>query len=123
MPEARRVLIVDDNATNRILARALLTRLGWMTDEVDSGNAALAKVAASAYDLVLLDISMPGLSGEETCSALRTRPGGEALRIVAYTAHAFPEERSRILAAGFNDILIKPVNMQTMAAVVGSGQP
>lgn len=118
MSEARTALIVDDNPTNRILARAMLTKMGWTSDEVDGGAAALNKVQERRYALILLDISMPGLSGEETCAALRALPGGDQLRIIAYTAHAFPEERQKILAAGFDDILIKPINLQTMAAVI-----
>lgn len=118
MSEARKALIVDDNPTNRILARAMLTKMGWNSDEADCGAAALKQVQTCRYALILLDISMPGLSGEETCAALRALPEGDKLRIIAYTAHAFPEERQKILAAGFDDILIKPINLQTMAAVI-----
>jgi CheY-like chemotaxis protein len=117
MPEARRALIVDDNATNRMLAKALLSRLGWLTDEVDCGEAALVRVADTDYPLILLDISMPGISGEETCAELRKT--GKPMRIIAYTAHAFPEERTKFLAAGFDDILVKPINRQQLETLVG----
>lgn len=120
MSDVRRALIVDDNPTNRILARAMLTKMAWVAEEVDSGEAALEKLrAGSAYQLILLDISMPGMSGEEACVAMRAMPGGKDWRIIAYTAHAFPEERSRILASGFDDILIKPINSQSLATVIG----
>jgi len=118
MPDNRHALIVDDNLTNRVLARALLLKLGWSADEAENGETALTMVGGKTYQLMLLDISMPGLSGEETCAALRTRPECAALRIIAYTAHAFPEERARILAAGFDDILIKPVNLQAITAAI-----
>ncbi len=118
MPEPR-ALVVDDNPTNRILARALLSKLGWPVDDVDGGGAALARLEHGRYTLILLDVSMPGLSGEETCRAMRDRPDGAGLRIVAYTAHAYDDERARIMAAGFDDILIKPVTMAAMEAVVG----
>ncbi len=62
---------------------------------------------------------MPGLSGEDTCRAIRSRPDGAALRVVAYTAHAYEDERARIMAAGFDDILVKPVTMAAMEAAVG----
>lgn len=119
MNNPRRALVVDDNATNRFLAKALLTRIGWTVSTVDSGDAALALLRNESFPLVLLDISMPGLSGEEVCIALRKLPGGNAARVVAYTAHAFAEERERFLAAGFDDILVKPVTLQSMLATLG----
>ena len=118
MTEPRRALIVDDNATNRVLARALLVKLGWQADIVEDGATALARASAIPYQLILLDISMPGLSGLETCAALRAAPRGGDLYIIAYTAHAFPEERREILTAGFDDIIVKPVNLQSMANAI-----
>ena len=108
MSETRRALVVDDNATNRMLAKALLTRLGWLVDEAENGESALQQYAGRDYPLVLLDISMPGLSGEETCQEIRKM--AKKTRIIAYTAHAFPEERQKFLSIGFDDILVKPIN-------------
>lgn len=108
MSEPRRVLVVDDNATNRMLAKALLSRKGWIVDEADCGEVALQKFSTQDYPLVLLDISMPGLSGEQTCVEIRNI--GKPVHIIAYTAHAFPEERAKFLAIGFDDILVKPIN-------------
>ena len=117
MNETRCALVVDDNDVNRKLARALLTRLNWTVEEADSGEAALALCQARHFQLVLLDISMPGLSGEDTCQRLRAL--GQPQRIIAYTAHAYPAERDRFMAAGFDDILIKPINRNALAAVTG----
>ncbi|WP_412481042.1 response regulator [Azonexus sp. IMCC34839] len=111
-------LVVDDNATNRLLAATILKKLGWSVSEVDCGERALEEVALKRFRFVLLDISMPGLTGEETCVRLRAAPDGEQMFIVAYTAHAFPEERDRILAAGFDDLLIKPFSRQQLEALV-----
>lgn len=118
MTDPRRALVVDDNDVNRKLARTLLTRLDWVVEEADSGDAALALCREQSFELILLDISMPGLSGEETCQALRAlnRPW----RIIAYTAHAYPEERARFLAGGFDDILTKPINRETLAAIAAT---
>lgn len=118
MADPRRALVIDDNLTNRVLAQALLGKLGWQADQADNGASGLAQALAGDYPLILLDISMPGMSGLETCRALRARPEGARMRIIAYTAHAFPEERDEILAAGFDDIIVKPVNTQTMAATI-----
>lgn len=108
MPESRRALVVDDNSTNRLLAKTLLTRMGWAVEEADCGEAALNKAASFDYPLILLDISMPGMSGEETCVQIRKM--GKPVYLIAYTAHAFPEERARFLEIGFDDILVKPIN-------------
>jgi CheY-like chemotaxis protein len=116
MPE-QRALVVDDNPTNRMLAVAMLAKLGWTTDEAESGESALRMAEETAYALILLDISMPGLSGEETC--LRFRQGRHSqTRIIAYTAHAFPEERARFLAAGFDEILVKPITRQSLSTAI-----
>lgn len=114
----RLALIVDDHPTNRLIASALLRKLGWQTHEADCGEAALALAASHAFRLVLLDISMPGLSGEATCASLRQRASEGGMHIVAYTAHAFPEERERFLAAGFDDILVKPISRERVEALV-----
>lgn len=105
---------------NRLLACALLKKLGWAAHEAETGEAALILAARQTFDLVLLDISMPGLSGEATCSHLRNIEGDKKLRILAYTAHAFPEDRARFLAAGFDDILVKPINRQRLEELIGT---
>ena len=116
MSENRRALVVDDNATNRMLAKALLARLGWVVDEADCGETALKQFSTQDYPLILLDISMPGLSGEETCMEIRKT--GKPTHIIAYTAHAFPEERARFLGLGFDDILVKPINRLELEAQI-----
>ena len=90
--------------------------LALRAQKAASGDEALQKVAQEDFPLILLDISMPGLSGEETCIELRKM--GKTMRIIAYTAHAFPEEREKFMAGGFDDILVKPVNRAQLEAVV-----
>lgn len=114
----RLALVVDDHPTNRLLAVALLKKLGWTAHEADCGDTAIALAEHLAPELILLDISMPGLSGEQTCARLRQMPNGADIRILAYTAHAFPEERERFLAAGFDDILVKPISRQRLEDLV-----
>ena len=116
---ARRVLVVDDVMINRRLATAIFTRLGWQVADVDGGIAALDWLASNpAVDLMLLDISMPDLSGEDLCRQLRANPAFAALPIVAYTAHAMQVDIDRFLASGFNAVLIKPITMQSLKDVV-----
>mgnify|MGYP000565413285 CR=1 FL=1 len=94
MTDPRHALVVDDHPTNRLLAAALLRKLGWTVFEAASGEAALALAAQQSFRLVLLDISMPGLSGEDTCARLRAAHSTPAIHIVAYTAHAFLGRRT-----------------------------
>ena len=111
----RRTLVVDDNTVNRKLAVALLKRRGWETEEAENGMAALNKLASGAvFDSVLLDISMPELDGEEVCRRIRASQQWASLRVVAYTAHAMEGEKQRIMSAGFDDILIKPITAQDL---------
>ncbi|MBI2277540.1 MAG: response regulator [Dechloromonas sp.] len=115
----RNALLVDDNPTNRLLAGTLLKKLGWSVREAESGDTALALAAHHDFRLVLLDISMPGLSGEDTCTRLRENQGSHPMHILAYTAHAFADDRARFLAAGFDDILVKPISRQRLEELIG----
>jgi PAS domain S-box-containing protein len=118
-----RVLVVDDSLSNRQVALGLLRRVGIAGEAVADGESALALLGEQAFDLVLLDIQMPGLDGLEVTRRLRARtPGAEsvnpALVIVAMTAHTRPEDRARCLAAGMNDYLAKPLRPDAMVAVL-----
>lgn len=116
----RRLLVVDDNAVNRSLAMAFSSKLGWEVEEVDRGETCLDRLAAEAFDVVLLDISMPGISGEEVLRRLRATPGLEKQKVVAYTAHALAEEQRRLLEAGFDLLLIKPISMKSLSEVLNA---
>lgn len=111
-PAARRALVVDDNQLNSQLVAMFLRRLGWRADVVDAGSTALDRLAEQAYDLVLLDLRMPQMGGEQVCRRIREELQLATLPVVAYTAHSMPEDRQRILSAGFNDLLIKPISFQ-----------
>ena len=111
----KRTLVVDDNAINRKLAVALLKRRGWVTEEAENGLVALQRLAESTpFDNVLLDISMPEMDGEEVCRRIRASSQWAGLRVVAYTAHAMESEKQRIMSAGFDSILIKPITAQDL---------
>jgi len=115
----RLALVVDDVPVNRQLAAAFLARLGWGVADADSGRAALEWLGRNtAVDLVLLDIGMPDLNGEDVCRELRCNPRFAGLSIVAYTAHALPGDVERFLANGFNAVLIKPISLQMVRDVI-----
>jgi CheY-like chemotaxis protein len=112
----KRVLLVEDNAINALLARALLTREGCEVDHAAGGEEAIAAVKVGAYDLILMDMRMPGMTGEETARTLRG--AGVATPIVALTANAFEDDRHACLAAGMNDFLVKPMSPDALRAVL-----
>lgn len=111
-------LVVDDNLVNQEVAAMLLRREGWTVTTLASGGAALDWLAKHVVDVVLLDLSMPGLSGEEVCRRLRAMPATRELHLIAYTAHALEHERARILACGFDDILVKPISRERLLEAV-----
>ena len=112
----RRILLVEDNPINALLARALLAREGCSIDHANRGDEAIAAVKVGSYDLILLDMRMPGLSGEETARALRA--AGIDTPIVALTANAFEDDRHACLAAGMNDFLVKPMSPDALRAML-----
>ncbi|MDB5446751.1 MAG: sensor histidine kinase/response regulator [Phenylobacterium sp.] len=111
-----RVLLVEDNPVNALLARALLTREGCEVDHARAGEEALAAVKVAVYDIILMDMRMPGLSGEETARLIRRH--GVATPIVALTANVFDDDRKACLAAGMNDFLVKPLSPESLRAVL-----
>ena len=107
-----KVLLAEDNPINAMLARTLLVREGCQVDHVVDGEAALAALATGTYDLVLMDVRMPGLSGLEATRALRAR--GVKAPVVALTANAFEDDRRACLNAGMDDFLVKPLSPQAL---------
>jgi two-component system sensor histidine kinase/response regulator len=110
MKVAAHALVVDDNRLNSRLVQMFLGRLGVQVEVVDSGAQALEALKRVSFDLVVLDLRMPQMSGEQVCSIIRRVPGLEQLPVVAYTAHRTPDERARLQAAGFTDLMTKPMS-------------
>jgi len=105
-----RVLVADDIAPNRMLMRAMLGTAGHEVTLVADGAAALAAVQAQAFDVVLMDVRMPGMDGLEATRRLRALPGPERdLPVIAVTASALPEEIAECRAAGMDTHVAKPV--------------
>jgi CheY-like chemotaxis protein len=102
------VAIVEDNPDNRLLVRALLEDL-YRLAEHEAGLPALAAFRVSRPDLVLLDISLPGMDGTEVLAQIRDDPALRDVPVIALTAHAMAGDRARFLAAGFDDYVSKPI--------------
>jgi signal transduction histidine kinase/CheY-like chemotaxis protein/HPt (histidine-containing phosphotransfer) domain-containing protein len=118
-----RILLVEDDPTNRILTEHLIRILGHHVVSVDSGFAALDILEQELYDLVLLDVQMPDLDGLEVARTIcRRRPRAERPPLVALTANAVLGDRERCLAAGMDDYLSKPVSLELLAQVIAHYQ-
>ncbi|WP_247871971.1 response regulator [Azospirillum sp. TSO35-2] len=107
-----RLLVVDDSATNRMVVAGLLAKAGFSVETANGGAEAVVAVAQSAVppEAVLMDVAMPDMDGVAATTTIRSLGDDRArIPIIAVTANAQPEDRSRCLAAGMNDYLTKPV--------------
>jgi CheY-like chemotaxis protein len=122
--DGRRVLVVDDDATSRASLAAALETLGAEVSTAQSGHDALDVVAQQHPSVVLSDLAMPDGDGFWLLDHIRDLPdGGGRLPVVAVTAHAGTADRSRVMAAGFDAYLCKPVDVPTLASVIVDVSP
>jgi len=118
---APRLLCVDDNPANLLLVQTLLEDMGAKVLAVDSGYAAVQAVQKEAFDLVLMDVQMPGMDGRQATEAIRAWENerqSSSLPIVALTAHAMANEKRALLQSGMDDYLTKPISERQLAQVV-----
>jgi response regulator RpfG family c-di-GMP phosphodiesterase len=113
-----RVLIVDDQADIRRLCRMALGAEGLLCDEAATGPEAVERAAAAPYDLVLLDVDLPGFSGEEVLRRLRQNPPTQHLKVVMFSGAASGDDLSRIMLAGADDFVTKPFSVIQLRARV-----
>ena len=104
------MLIVDDNETNCRLMSALMESFGYSFDVVHSGDEALGAIRGNAFDAVLLDLNMPGKSGVETAREIKGDPEISDLPLIAVTAALESVGETRLHAAGFADVIAKPLS-------------
>nr|WP_222933659.1 MULTISPECIES: response regulator [unclassified Pseudomonas] len=118
---APRVLCVDDNPANLLLIQTLLEDMGAKVLAVDNGYAALNAIQNEPFDLVMMDVQMPGMDGRQSTEAIRqweSERHGTPLPIVALTAHAMANEKRALLQSGMDDYLTKPISERQLAQVV-----
>ena len=116
-----RVLLVEDNPANQKLATYILKDRGHVVEIAGDGEEAVFLTAQHRYDVILMDVQMPGMNGLEATAAIRQREGSESrVPIIAMTAHALKDNRDRCLAAGMDGYLSKPVNAKEMIGLVES---
>ena len=114
------ILVAEDNLVNQKLTGILLRKRGYQVTVVDNGRKALEAIESTAFDLVLMDVQMPALSGAEATMELRRREGQTHthLPVIAMTAHAMKGDAEKFLAAGMDDYLSKPVELQLLYACI-----
>jgi two-component system, cell cycle response regulator DivK len=115
---SRQILVVEDNEKSMKLFRDVLQASGYRTLEAGSGEDAVEVALENGPDLVLMDIQLPGIDGIEALARLRGDERTASTPVLALTAQAMHGERERLLAAGFDDYISKPVNLAELLAIV-----
>ncbi|HKK49239.1 MAG TPA: response regulator, partial [Alkalispirochaeta sp.] len=117
-----RILVAEDNAINLLVIRTVLEKAGYRIVSVGNGRDAIARLESEHFDLVLMDISMPGMDGIEATRAIRARQGDESLQwdipIIAISAHSMKGDRERFLQEGMSDYISKPFVRETILDAV-----
>jgi CheY-like chemotaxis protein len=109
----KRIAVIEDNPDNRLLLRAILEER-YEINDYESGFDALARLPAHPPDLVLLDISLPGMDGTEVLKKIRADPAFSKLPVIALTAHAMSGDRDKYLSFGFDNYVAKPIVDETI---------
>jgi two-component system sensor histidine kinase/response regulator len=113
-----RILLVDDNEINLLIATEVLGSAGLHVTSVENGEQAVQRVRDEPFDLVLMDMQMPVMDGLQATRAIRRMPGRAHLPIIAMTANALPADRQRCLDAGMDDVLTKPIEPEHLVEAV-----
>ena len=117
----KRLLLVEDNRINQLLASTILEKAGYVVDIANDGLAAIKCIEAIDYDAVMMDVQMPVMDGVEATRAIRAQastPAKRAVPIIAMTANAMSGDRETYLAAGMNDYISKPIRSARLLAVI-----
>lgn len=118
-PRAAHVLVVDDNATNRMVAQSLVEMFDCTCEAAEDGAQAVEMARTGRFDLILMDIKMPRMDGVEATRAIRRLPApAGAAPIIALTANADPEDAAGYLAAGMNGVVEKPMKPEHLLAAL-----
>ena len=113
-----KILIVEDEASNREIAMVILRNVGHTVEEVTNGEEALQRLADEPFDVVLMDVQMPVMDGLQATRAIRADPSLAHIRIVGVTARASASDRDEMLAAGMDAVVTKPYHNAHLRTVV-----
>jgi CheY-like chemotaxis protein len=124
MGRAAHVLVVDDNATNRMVAEALCEMFDCTSECAEDGVEAVEAARTGRFDLILMDIRMPRMDGVEATRAIRALPGPAGqVPIIALTANADPEDAKTYLANGMHSVVEKPIKPEKLLAAMSDALP
>jgi two-component system cell cycle response regulator DivK len=116
----RKILIVEDNEDSRELVVKVLKNKGFLTVEAADGEEAVDKAISEKPELILLDISIPKMDGYEVAKKLKSLEEFREIPIIALTAHAMKGDRERVIAAGFEGYISKPINVRELPEQIRS---
>jgi PAS domain S-box-containing protein len=114
-----RILVAEDNDDNRLLLTHLLENVGFTVQAVENGQQAVTTFQSWQPDFIWMDMRMPVMDGYQATKIIRSLPNGQNVKIAALTASAFKEDKETILAAGCDDMLVKPLNEEYLFALMG----
>ncbi|TKC04143.1 PAS domain S-box protein [Pedobacter frigoris] len=116
----KKILVVDDNEINTLIAGRVLGKWGFVLDFAASGHEAIEKVMKNTYDLIFMDIKMPGIDGFETTGIIRELPGHyfKSVPIIALTASTLQDENSKFKASGMNGHILKPFKPEEIRNII-----
>lgn len=112
------ILIVEDNDKNRKLARDILQVKGYRIAEAETAEVGLELAVAERPHLVLMDIQLPGMNGIQALKKMRQDAATRAIPVLAFTASVMPQDRRKIMDAGFDGFVAKPINLKEFIAAV-----
>jgi two-component system cell cycle response regulator DivK len=118
MTNTKAILVIDDNGFNRLLPGLIMRPFGWVVHESENGLSALQLLKTLDVSCVLLDISLPDVSGLEVLDDLRSDKRFQNLTIVAYTAYATADDIAHLKNRGFDAVLIKPLTSRDLLGIL-----
>lgn len=114
-----RLLVIEDNPANRKLLVEMLLALNYQADTAESADDAIPMLESRQYDIIFMDVRMPGMNGIELTQYIRTNSNNnQSVKIVAVTAEAMPSDREKCLQAGMDDYLAKPVSLDKLRLIL-----
>lgn len=118
-----RILLVEDNLANQLVAMAYLTRAGHTVEKAGTGVEAIDLFYAKDFDLVLMDVQMPAIDGLECARMIRTGPRKAGVPIIALTANALRRDRQKCIEAGMNGYFAKPIDWDALLTQIATFSP
>jgi CheY-like chemotaxis protein len=114
----KRILVVEDNPDNMYVMDRILTHRGYVVEQASSGEDALRMIVETPFDLVLMDMQMPGLDGYATVRTMRELTAGNQVPIIAVTANSMPGDRERTIDVGCTDYVSKPIQTHDLLQLI-----